>query len=168
MSISLRVKKYRISTSFGSWAMNAFAPCSWGRRMFTPKDRSRPAPSVPGRHDPWPRPGHDHPALGRELAREVPRQHVDRVLGRGARRAEHRDLAHVAPGAEHLEGLRHLLERGVDDLQVERVAVDPGEVDHGLEHRDDEVALLARQSCALDELVDDGLDALVQRRHAIA
>ncbi len=72
-------------------------------------------------HDPGARAGHDHPAVRRELASEVACEHVDRVLGCGARRAEHRDLAHVAPGTEDLEGLSHLLQRGVGDLQVEGV-----------------------------------------------
>ena len=70
MSMSLRVKKYRISTSLGSWAMNALAPCSWGRRMLTPKERSRPAPSIPAAMMPGPAPVTTiHPASARCAAR---------------------------------------------------------------------------------------------------
>ena len=36
ISISLRVKKYFIDTSFSSPAMNGFAACSNGSRMLTP------------------------------------------------------------------------------------------------------------------------------------
>ncbi len=54
--MSLRVKKYRISTSLGSWAMNELAPCSNGSRMFTPMDLSRPAPSIPAAMIPGPAP----------------------------------------------------------------------------------------------------------------
>ena len=56
MSMSLRVKKYFISTSLGSWAMKALAPCSKGRRMLTPKAISRPAPSMPAAMIPGPAP----------------------------------------------------------------------------------------------------------------
>ena len=56
MSMSLRVKKNRISTSLGSWAMNGFAPCSKGSRMLTPIDLSRPAPSIPAAMMPGPAP----------------------------------------------------------------------------------------------------------------
>ena len=56
MSMSLRVKKYRISTSLGSWAMNVLADCSRGSRMFTPIERSRPAPSMPAAMMPGPAP----------------------------------------------------------------------------------------------------------------
>ena len=61
MSMSLRVKKYRISTSLGSWAMKALAPCSKGSRMLTPIDLSRPGPLHAGGHDPGPGPGDHHP-----------------------------------------------------------------------------------------------------------
>ena len=54
--MSLRVKKYRISTSLGSWAMKALAPCSKGSRMLTPIDLSRPAPSMPAAMMPGPAP----------------------------------------------------------------------------------------------------------------
>jgi len=37
MKISLRVKKYRKVSSFGSLAMTSFGPCSNGSRMLTPK-----------------------------------------------------------------------------------------------------------------------------------
>ena len=56
MSMSLRVKKYFISTSLGSWAMKALADCSKGRRMLTPRAMSRPAPSMPAAMIPGPAP----------------------------------------------------------------------------------------------------------------
>ena len=93
MSMSLRVKKYRISTSLGSWAMKGLAPSSWGRRMFTPKRRSRPAPSDAGGHDPRPGPGDHHPAGLGHVGGQVPGQDVDGVVGLGAGRAEHGQLA---------------------------------------------------------------------------
>ena len=69
-SMSLRVKKYRISTSLGSWAMNRLAPCSWGRRMLTPMDWSRPAPSMPAAMMPGPAPVTTiHPAPDMAAAR---------------------------------------------------------------------------------------------------
>ena len=54
MSMSLRVKKYFIETSFSSPMMYSLADCSKGRRMFTPKERSRPGALEAGGHDPGP------------------------------------------------------------------------------------------------------------------
>ena len=56
MSMSLRVKKYFMLTSLGSPVITSLASCSKGRRMFTPMERSRPAPSMPASMIPGPAP----------------------------------------------------------------------------------------------------------------
>ena len=53
---SLRVKKYLNVMSLGSSAIHALASCSNGSRMFSPKDRSRPAPSCAAPMTPLPAP----------------------------------------------------------------------------------------------------------------
>ncbi len=55
-NVTLRVKKYRKLTSFGSSAMNWLVAASNGRRMLTPKARSGPAPSIPASMIPGPAP----------------------------------------------------------------------------------------------------------------
>ena len=55
-SMSLRVKKYFIETSFPSEAMVGLVCCSKGRRMLTPRLRSRPAPSIAAAMMPGPAP----------------------------------------------------------------------------------------------------------------
>lgn len=54
--MTLRVKKYFMVTSLASPAMTSLADCSNGRRMLTPMDRSRPAPSIPACMIPGPAP----------------------------------------------------------------------------------------------------------------
>ena len=69
MSISLRVKKYFIATYLWSPAMTELAACSKGRRMDTPIDCSRPAPSMPAAMIPGPAPVTTiHPCAARSAA----------------------------------------------------------------------------------------------------
>ena len=56
MSMSLRVKKYFISTSRPSAASCGWEVVSNGRRISTPSAMSRPAPSVPAAMMPGPAP----------------------------------------------------------------------------------------------------------------
>jgi hypothetical protein len=74
MSMSLRVKKYFISTSLSFSAMKALAAASNGRRMFTPMAMSAPAPSLPAAMIPGPAPVTTiHPASARRWARRFAR-----------------------------------------------------------------------------------------------
>ena len=68
-SISLRVKKYFISTSLGSPEMKALGASSNGNRMLIPKALSGPAPSKPAAMIPGPAPVTSiHPARARLAA----------------------------------------------------------------------------------------------------
>ena len=72
MSISFRVKKYFIATYLWSPAMTELASCSHGRRMETPIDCSRPAPSIPAAMIPGPAPVtiiHPRPARSAAIRR---------------------------------------------------------------------------------------------------
>ena len=53
---SFRVKKYLKLMSLGSSAIQGLASCSLGSRMFSPKERSRPAPSWAAPMTPLPAP----------------------------------------------------------------------------------------------------------------
>ncbi len=130
MSMSLRVKKYRISTSLGSWAMNSLAPCSWGRRMLTPSERSRPRPRIPAAMMPGPAPVTT--IQPRSAMRSASRRACTYKgsSGSGPGRAEERHLLLLAEGPEHPEGLGHLGHGGAGDLQVDGVGVLLGQVEH--------------------------------------
>jgi hypothetical protein len=52
------------------------------------------------------------------LAAEFHPHPVDQLVGRRARRPEHRDFSPQPEGLEHLEGVAQLLERPQNDLQV--------------------------------------------------
>ncbi len=78
-----------------------------------------PGPAVAGFHDPRPGTGDDHPAaIVRHLLGELRRQHVVGVLGRRPCRAEDGHLGGGPVAVEHQEGVAHLLEGAVGQLQV--------------------------------------------------
>ena len=81
--------------------------------------------------------GHHHPVGGGQARRQRAGEDVDGILGLGARRAEHRELADVAVGPEDAEGLGHLGQRSLGDLQVAdgRALARhvPERADHGVE-----------------------------------
>ena len=64
INMSLRVKKYFISTTRPSAASWGCEIVSKGSRISTPSDMSGPAPSAPGRHDARTGAGDDEPVLG--------------------------------------------------------------------------------------------------------
>ena len=93
-------------------------------------------PLQPGRHDAGAGAGHDHPVGRGQPGGQVAGLDVDRVVGPRAGRAEDGDLADVAVGAEDPEGLGHLGQGRVGDLQVDdrrcpRAARSPSDADHG-------------------------------------
>src|SRR5579884_856748 len=139
ISMSLRVKKYFISTSLGSEAMKALAPCSNGSRMFTPNER--PGPVLTGGHDAGAGPGDHHPPRLGQLAGGLAGLGVDGCVGLGARRAEDGHLGNVAVGGEDLEGVDHLPEGCIGDLEIEPVGGAAGQAHHGGEDLDQLVAV---------------------------
>ena len=98
-----------------------------------------PRPLQPGRHDAGTGAGHHHPVGCGQLGGQVAGEEVDGVVGLRAGRPEHGDLADVAVGAEHPEGLGHLAQGGVGDLEVADRRALAGHVrqraDHGLRAR---------------------------------
>src|ERR1700685_3557449 len=98
--------------------MKGLASPSKGRRMLTPKACSRPAPSRPAAMMPGPAPVTTIPSAAASLAAQGAGEDVDRVVGLRAGRTEHGDLAYVTVGAEHPEGLGHLGQGRVGDLEV--------------------------------------------------
>ena len=121
MNSSLRVKKYRKLMSFGSSAMNWLVVVSNGSSMLTPNAFSAPGALDARLHDPGPGAGDDHPVERGHRGGELAGLHVERVVGLRAGRAEDRDLARGAVRREHVEGVAHLLQRGVGDLEIAAV-----------------------------------------------
>ncbi len=159
MNISFRVKKYLKVMSLGSRSMNSFAPCSHGSRMLTPKLRSRPDPSWQARMIPPPAPvstmnPSPADALGELLGLTVGGAGLLRAC-----RPEGADLPDVAIGREHLESVPHLLEGGVDDLEI----AGRGIVAHQADDRGQDLAEIAlllmvpERSCLGEDLGDEVL-----------
>lgn len=77
----------------------------------------------PSGHDAGAGAGHHHPALVRKYAGSVLSLGVKRVGGQGPSRAEHCDLGRVLVLQEGMEGLTHLAQGGIGDLEVEAVGI---------------------------------------------
>ena len=93
------------------------------------------------------------------MAGQVAGQHVDRVLGQRAGRAEHGDLAHLAIRAEDPEGLGHLGQGGAGDLEVADRRALLGQVAQRPDHRLQLPGLGRPERVLLGQL----LERLVQR-----
>ena len=99
--------------------------------MLTPIEWSRPAPSMPGFHDPWPGTGDDHPpGLGHPLGET---RRSGRTTGRRGSSAPTPKIAtfrDVRYGSNVHERVAHLRHRGVRHLEVERVRPITDQAEH--------------------------------------
>jgi hypothetical protein len=113
-----------------------------------------------GRHDPRPGAGDDHPVpLGHGLC-EGPGLLVERVLRHGPGGPEDRHLALPPVGLEDVEGVAHLLEGRVGDLEVAPGGGVAGHPQGGHDHLEDEVHVLGGADPG-DEFGDGGVEFAV-------
>ena len=141
INMSLRVKKYFISTTRPSAASWGCEIVSKGSRISTPSDMSGPAPSAPAAMMPGPAPVTTSQCSAAMRAGEVDRLGVERVGDRGPRRAEHRQLRYAAIVGEQVEGSAHLGQSRGGDLEIEAAGVDVAEGEAGHEDVTEKVAV---------------------------
>ena len=84
---------------------------------------------------------------------------VERIVGLGAGRPEDGELPLDPVRREHVEGVAHLLERGVRDLEVAAVGAVTSQADRGHDQLEDEVGVLG--AGLLDELRDRSVELAV-------
>jgi len=112
---------------------------------------------VPRLHDAGAGTGDRHEASGRHLPAEIPGLPILGGLGPDACRAEDAHLADPSVAAQDLEGVAHLLQRRIDDLQVSPLGAIRTQLQRGGDHLADQRSLGAD---AL--LVQMALDGCVQ------
>ena len=143
--------------SLGSSAMNWLAAASNGRRMLTPKEFSVPAPSMPAAMIPGPAPVMTIQSRSAMACGEGPGLLVERVLRLRPGRPEDGHLPLAPVGLEDVEGVPHLLERRVGDLEVAPGGGVAGHPQGGDDHLEDEVDLFGGAGPG-HELGDGGVE----------
>ena len=103
-----------------------------------------------GGHDSGPGAGDDHPTLVRQRGGHVTGLRVERVIGRSARRAEHRHLWHAAIRGEQQECGPHLGQGCAGDFEIEPISVVSYESGRRRQQITSDVAV-ARERGALDD-----------------